>query len=211
MALQALSAVLGGAQSLHVNAKDEALGLPTEATALLALRTQQVLAYESGVSEVVDPLGGSWFVEKLTKDLEEEAKAYLERIHSLGGMLQAIESGYVQREIQEAAYAQQARLESGEEVMVGVNRFESQEEVPIERLRIDPEVEKGQISKLKKLRKRRDSCQVKGALEKIGRAAQGQSNLMPVVIEAVEAYATVGEIADAMRDVFGEHKETIVI
>ena len=211
VALQALSAVLGGAQSLHTNAKDEALALPTEEAALLALRTQQILAYESGVAEVVDPLGGSWFVEKLTKDLEEQAETYLEKIHSLGGMLQAIESGYVQREIQEAAYEQQARLESGEEIMVGVNRFESQEEAPIDRLRIAPEVEKEQIGRLKRLRDRRDSGQVEAALEKIHRAAQGQSNLMPVVIEAVEVYATVGEIADTMRDVFGEHQETIVI
>ena len=211
VALQALSAVLGGAQSLHTNSMDEALGLPTEEAALLALRTQQILAYESDVPEVVDPLGGSWLVEKLTKDLEDQAETYLEKIHSLGGMLQAIESGYVQREIQEAAYEQQARLESGEEIMVGVNRFESQEESPIERLCIDPEVEKEQIGRLKRLRDRRDSGQIDAALEKIRRAAQGQSNLMPVVIEAVEVYATVGEIADAMRDVFGEHQETIVI
>ena len=210
VALQALSAVLGGAQSLHTNSKDEALALPSQQAALLALRTQQILACESGVSQVVDPLGGSWYVEKLTQDLEEEAEAYLEKIRSLGGMLQAIESGYVQREIQEAAYQQQARLESGDEIVVGVNRFES-EEAPIEVLRIDPEVERRQVSRLKTLRKGRDSTRVEGALENIRQSARGPANLMPVIIAAVEAYATVGEIADAMRDVFGEHKETIVI
>ena len=209
-ALQALSAVLGGAQSLHTNSKDEALALPTQQAALLALRTQQILAYESGVPQVADPLGGSWYVEKLTQDLEEEAEAYLERIRSLGGMLQAIESGYVQREIQEAAYGQQTRLESGDEIVVGVNRFES-EEASIEVLRIDPEVGRRQASRLKTLRKGRDSSQVEGALEKIRQSARGPSNLMPTIIVAVEAYATVGEIADVMRDVFGEHKETIVI
>ena len=208
--LQALSAVLGGAQSLHTNSKDEALALPSQPAALLALRTQQILAFESGVPQVVDPLGGSWYVEKLTRDLEDEAEAYLEKIRSLGGMLQAIESGYVQREIQEAAYGHQARLESGTEVVVGVNRFES-EEVPIEVLRIDPEVGRRQASRLKTLRKGRDSSQVEGALEKIRQSARGSSNLMPVIIAAVEAYATVGEMADVMRDVFGEHKETIVI
>jgi methylmalonyl-CoA mutase N-terminal domain/subunit len=210
VALQALSAVLGGAQSLHTNSKDEALALPTQQAALLALRTQQILAYESGVPQAVDPLGGSWYVEKLTQDLEEEAEAYLEKIRSLGGMLQAIESGYVQREIQEAAYGQQVRLESGDEIVVGVNRFES-EEAPIEVLRIDPEVERRQASRLRTLRKGRDSSRVEGALEKIRQSARGPANLMPVVIAAVEGYATVGEMADAMRDVFGEHKETIVI
>ncbi len=208
--LQALSAVLGGAQSLHTNSKDEALALPTRQAALLALRTQQVLAYESGVAQVADPLGGSWYVEKLTQDLEEEAEAYLEKIGSLGGMLQAIESGYVQREIQEAAYKQQTRLEAGDEIVVGVNRFES-EEAPIEVLRIDPEVGRRQSHRLKTLRNSRDASQVHGALEKIRQVARGQANLMPTIIAAVEVYATVGEIADAMRDVFGEHKETIVI
>jgi methylmalonyl-CoA mutase N-terminal domain/subunit len=210
VALQALSAVLGGAQSLHTNSKDEALALPTQQAALLALRTQQILAHESGVPETVDPLGGSWYVERLTQDLEEEAITYLERIRSLGGMLQAIESGYVQKEIQEAAYQQQARLESGDEIVVGVNRFES-EEAPIEVLRIDPEVGRRQASRLKTLRKNRDPARVEGALEKVRQAARGQSNLMPAIIDAVETLATVGEIADAMRDVFGEHKETIVI
>lgn len=210
VALQALSAILGGAQSLHTNSKDEALALPSQQAALLALRTQQILACESGVSQVVDPLGGSWYVEKLTQDLEEEAGAYLEKIRSLGGMLQAIESGYVQREIQEAAYGQQARLESGAEIVVGVNRFES-EEAPIEVLRIDPEVGQRQASRLKTLRKGRDSNQVEAALEKIRQSARGSSNLMPVIIAAVEVYATVGEMADVLRDVFGEHKETIVI
>ena len=172
VALQALSAVLGGAQSLHTNSKDEALALPTQQAALLALRTQQILACESGVPQVVDPLGGSWYVEKLTQNLEEEAEAYLEKIRSLGGMLQAIESGYVQREIQEAAYGHQVRLESGAEIVVGVNRFES-EEAPIEVLRIDAEVGRRQASRLKTLRKGRDSSQVEGVLEKIRQSARG--------------------------------------
>ena len=211
VALQALAAILGGVQSLHTNAKDEALALPTEQAAGLALRTQQILADESGIPEVVDPLGGSWYVERLTKDLEEEAQAYLDKIRSLGGMLPAIESGYVQREIQEAAYEQQIRLESGQEIVVGVNRFESEEEVPIEVLRVDPEVQKRQTATLEALRERRDSKAIQRTLGKIRQAALGQANLMPAIIEAVEAYATVGEMADVLRDAFGEHKETIVI
>ncbi|MFQ5928870.1 MAG: methylmalonyl-CoA mutase [Acidobacteriota bacterium] len=209
--LQALAAVLGGAQSLHTNAKDEALALPTEQAARLALRTQQILAFESGVPEVADPLGGSWYVEKLTRELEEEAEAYLEKIRSLGGMLQAIESGYVQKEIQEAAYQQQKRLDAGEQVVVGVNRFQSQEDLPIEILRIDPKVEKQQAKRLKKMRKSRDLSQIQRALDTVRQAAQGQENLMPVIISAVQSHATVGEIADAMRDVFGEYKETVAI
>ena len=209
--LQALAAVLGGAQSLHTNAQDEALGLPTEQSARLALRTQQILAYESGVSEVADPLGGSWYVEKLTKDLEEEAETYMEKIRSLGGMLRAIEEGYTQKEIQEAAYRQQMRVESGEQIVVGVNRFQSEDEPSIEILSIESEVEKEQIKRLETLRKGRDRDQVRAALDQVRQAAQGQGNLMPALITAVESYASVGEMADAMRDVFGEHRETVVI
>ncbi len=211
VALQALAAVLGGAQSLHTNGQDEALGLPTEQSAALALRTQQILAYESGVAEVADPLGGSWYVERLTQQLEEEAEAYLEKIRSLGGMLQAIEKGFVQREIQDAAYEELKRQESGEQVVVGVNRFESEESVPIEVLRVEPEIEQKQVGALESLRRRRNDDQVSKALDEIRRVAGSRENLMPGLIEAVQSQATVGEMADAMRDVFGEHRERVVI
>jgi methylmalonyl-CoA mutase N-terminal domain/subunit len=209
--LQALAAVLGGAQSLHTNAQDEALALPTQQAAALALRTQQILAYESGVAQVADPLGGSWHVEKLTRELEEEAEAYMEKIRSLGGMPQAIEQGYVQREIQEAAYAEQKRLESGQQVVVGVNRFESEESTPIETLRVEPEIEQRQIEELEALRGRRQGGPTKKALDEVRRVAGSRQNLMPALIKAVQSQATVGEMADAMRDVFGEHRENIVI
>ena len=209
--LQALAAVLGGAQSLHTNARDEALALPTEESAVLALRTQQILAYESGVAQVADPLGGSWYVEKLTRELEEEAEAYMEKIRSLGGMLEAIEAGYVQREIQEAAYAEQKRFESGEQVVVGVNRFESEESAPIEILRVEPEIEARQIGELEACRRRRNGDQTKKALGEIRRVAGSRENLMPALIEGAQSQATVGEMADAMRDVYGEHRESIVI
>ena len=209
--LQALAAVLGGTQSLHTNAKDEALALPTEEAARLALRTQQILACESGVVEVADPLGGSWYVEKLTAQLEEEANAYLDKIRDMGGMLRAIESGYVQQEIQQAAYQYQKRLESGQEVVVGVNRFSGERDEPIEVLEISPEVEKRQVEKLQQLRGSRDSHQVTRALDQVRRAAEGKENLMPAIISAVESYATVGEVADAMREVFGEYREKVVI
>jgi methylmalonyl-CoA mutase N-terminal domain/subunit len=211
VALQALAAVLGGAQSLHTNGQDEALGLPTEQSASLALRTQQILAYESGIAQVADPLGGSWYVEKLTRELEEEAEAYMEKIRSLGGMLQAIEKGYVQREIQEAAYAEQKRLESGEQVVVGVNRFESEKSTPIEVLRVEPDIEQKQVGALEAWRHRRNNDQARKALDEVRRLAGSRENLMPGLIEAVQSQATVGEMADAMRDVFGEHRENVVI
>ncbi|MEE8350075.1 MAG: methylmalonyl-CoA mutase family protein [Acidobacteriota bacterium] len=211
VSLQALAAVLGGAQSLHTNAQDEALALPTEQAALLALRTQQILAHESGITQVADPLGGSWYVEKLTQDLEEEAEAYMEKIRSLGGMLQAVEQGYVQREVQEAAYQEQLRQESGEQVVVGVNRFESEESAPIEILRVEAEVEQRQVEKLKDLRRRRDSGLTRQSLEEVRRVAGSSQNLMPALIQAVQDQATVGEMADAMRDVFGEHQESVVV
>ncbi|MFQ5737630.1 MAG: methylmalonyl-CoA mutase [Acidobacteriota bacterium] len=209
VAYQALAAVLGGAQSIHTNARDEALGLPTEEAARLALRTQQILAFETGVPQVVDPLGGSWCVERLTLEMEEEVEAYLEKIRRRGGMLGAIEKGYVQREVQQAAYEQQKRLESGEEVVVGVNRFRTRESAPIGVLRIDPEVERRQLKRLRETRGRRDPARARVALDKVRGAAAGGENLMPEILAAVEAYATVGEIADAMRDVFGEYKEGV--
>jgi methylmalonyl-CoA mutase N-terminal domain/subunit len=209
--LQALAAVLGGAQSLHTNAQDEALALPTAQAATLALRIQQILAHETGVAQVADPLGGSWYVERLTQELEEEAEAYMEKIRSLGGMLQAIEEGYVQREVQEAAYAEHKRQESGEQVVVGVNRFESEPSTPIETLRIEPEVEQRQVEELESLRRRRNNSLVKKALDEVRRVAGSGENLMPAMIAGVQALATVGEMADALRDVFGEHRENVVI
>ena len=211
VSVQALAAVLGGAQSLHTNAKDEALALPAEEAARTALRTQQVLALESGVPEVVDPLGGSWYVERLTRELEDEAQEYLDTIRSFGGMLRAIESGYVQREIQEAAYDQQKRLESGQEIVVGVNRFQEETQEGIGLLRVDPSVESQQVTRLEKLRQARDSYGVSEALDSVRQAAHGRENLMPPIISAVQASATAGEIAAAMRDVFGEHQEAIVL
>lgn len=209
--LQALAAVLGGAQSLHTNAQDEALALPTAQSATLALRTQQILAYETGVAQVADPLGGSWYVESLTRELEEEAEAYMEKIRSLGGMLQAIEEGYVQHQVQEAAYAEQKRLESGEQVVVGVNRFESEQSTPIETHRVEPEVEKRQVEELESMRRRRNGKETEKALDEVRRVADSRENLMPSLIAAAQSQATVGEMADALRDVFGEHRENVVI
>ena len=205
--LQALSAVLGGTQSLHTNARDEALGLPTEQAAQLALRTQQILAHESGVADVADPLGGSWYIERLTTDLEAEAEAYLKQIRAMGGALRGIENQYMQKEIQQAAYEQQKRIEEGEQVVVGVNRFVGEGEPSIEILRVNPEVEKEQVRRLEKLRQRRDKDRVSRVLDKVREAAAGTQNLMPVIVAAVESDATVGEIADAMRDIFGEYQD----
>ena len=209
--LQALAAVLGGAQSLHTNSRDEALALPTREAARLALRTQQILAHESGVTAAADPLGGSWYVEKLTRDLEEEATAYLERIRSLGGMLPALQSGYVQKEIQQAAYADQRSLESGDSVLVGVNRFGNGESPPIETLRIDRKPEERQVQRLQERKAAREFAQVERELDRIRLAAAGDENLMPAIVSAVTRQATVGEIASAMKDVFGEHQEHVVV
>ncbi|MGH9412980.1 MAG: methylmalonyl-CoA mutase family protein, partial [Terriglobales bacterium] len=214
-AYEALAGVLGGTQSLHTNAFDEALGLPTEDAARLALRTQQVLAYETGVPEVVDPLAGSYYVESLTNQLEQAAETYLEKIEAWGGplegMLQAIESGYVQREIQNAAYEQQQRLENGEAVVVGVNRFQQQEAAPTPVLRIAAEVERKQCERLRVLRQQRDARHTEAALSRVAEAAAGSENLMPSLIAAVEAGCTVGEIANSLRTVFGEYRETVVV
>ena len=214
-AYQALAGVLGGTQSLHTNAFDEALGLPTEEAAQLALRTQQVLAYETGVPEVVDPLAGSYYVESLTDRLEEEAEAYLGRIEGWGGplegMLHAIESGFVQREIQNAAYDFQRRMEDGTAVVVGVNRFQAPEKVATPVLQVNAEVERRQAERLADLRKRRDAGRCQAALEQIEAAAAGTDNLMPGLIEAVESLATLGEIADALRRQFGEYRESVVV
>ncbi|HWG37690.1 MAG TPA: methylmalonyl-CoA mutase family protein [Terriglobales bacterium] len=214
-AYQALAGVLGGTQSLHTNAFDEALGLPTEAAAKLALRTQQVLAYETGVAATVDPLAGSYFVETLTNQLEREAEAYLEKIEAWGGplegMLHAIESGYVQREIQNAAYEQQRSLEAGAAVVVGVNKFQQAEDAPTPVLQVAAEVERRQRERISELRRRRDRGRFESALACLSAAAAGSGNLMPAILEAVESLGTLGEIAGTLRAAFGEYRETVVV
>jgi methylmalonyl-CoA mutase N-terminal domain/subunit len=206
-AYQALAAVLGGTQSLHTNSKDEALALPSEEAARIALRTQQILAYETGVADVVDPLAGSYYIESLTDDIEERAWDYIRQIDALGGSVRAIERGFMQAEIEQAAYDYQLSLEEEHSIVVGVNRFvQEQEERPI-LLRVDPAIGKRLAAKLAALRHRRDNMQVQQVLAALERAAAGSENLMPFIIAAVEAYATLGEISDAMRHVFGEQHE----
>jgi methylmalonyl-CoA mutase N-terminal domain/subunit len=206
-AYQALAAVLGGTQSLHTNSKDEALSLPTEEAARLALRTQQILAYETGVADVVDPLAGSYYVESLTNTIEERAWKYIERIDELGGSVRAIERGFMQAEIEQAAYEYQKALEKEETIVVGVNRFTQEEEQRPPLLRVDPEIGRRQAAKLAALRQRRDNERVQQTLNALEEAARGTDNLIPLIIDAVEAYATLGEISDAMRRVFGEQRE----
>ncbi len=209
--LQALAAVLGGAQSLHTNARDEALALPAEASALIALRTQQIIAHESGVTSTVDPLGGSYVIEKLTDEIEAGAQEYLKKIETMGGMLRAIETGYVQREIQQAAFEYQKQIESGERVVVGVNRYTTEGAGKPPLLKIDPEIERGQVERLRKLRARRNVSQVAAALADVELAARSNANLMPSILNAVKASATVGEISDVLRKVFGEYRESVVV
>jgi methylmalonyl-CoA mutase N-terminal domain/subunit len=211
VAIQALAAVLGGCQSLHANALDEALALPTESAALLALRTQQVIAHESGVANTTDPVGGAYAIEKLTDEIEARAREYIKKIDALGGMLRAIETGYVQAEIQKAAYEYQQAVERGDQVVVGVNRFVAEEERPIPILQIDPEVERAQVARLQALRARRDQAKVRAAVAAVEARAQSGENLLPAIQAAVEAYATVGEISDALRHVFGEYTESVVV
>jgi methylmalonyl-CoA mutase N-terminal domain/subunit len=211
-ALEALAAVLGGAQSLHANAMDEALALPSEEAARLALRTQQIIAHESGVTDTADPLGGSYFVERLTNDLEGEAEAYIGRIDVMGGALAAIEQGYQQREIHESAYRLQLAVEEKRRIVVGVNAFSDDAEASKPQiLRVDPAVEKKQMQRLEALRGRRDATQVAAALGKVRAAAASAENLMPILVEAVEQYATLGEICEVLRGVWGEQRELIVI
>jgi len=211
VALQCLAAVLGGCQSLHANALDEALALPTEEAALLALRTQQIIAHETGVANTIDPVGGSYAIEKLTTEIESAAQDYIAKIDAMGGMLRAIEAGYVQQEIQKSAYEYQRAVEQGEQVVVGVNRFQTDQERPIPTLRIDPEIERSQIARLQALRARRDAAKSRAALDEVERRARSNENLMPAILAAVEAYATVGEISDALRRAFGEYRESVVI
>jgi methylmalonyl-CoA mutase, N-terminal domain len=208
VALQALAAVLGGAQSLHTNARDEALALPTEETARLALQTQQVIAWESGAADVADPLGGAYALEFLTNTIEQKSQEYLDRIEAMGGTLSAISSGYIQKEIQQAAYEHQKAFESGERVIVGVNRFGSDGNNPIPLHRLDPAIEASQVAALQQLKSGRENLVVEQALDALERAAAGPENLMPPILRAVEAYATVGEISDRLRRVFGEYKES---
>ena len=209
--LQALSAVLGGTQSLHTNSYDEALALPTEESVELALRTQQLIAFESGAGDVIDPLAGSYYMEALTDRVEEEAQAYLERIEDIGGALVGIEQGYQQREIQESAYRLQQMMESEDRVVVGVNRFATEEVHVPDVLRVDPVVSKKQQQRLAALRKRRDGAAFQRALDRIRVAAGTDENMMPLLIDAVEAYATVGEICDVLRDQWGEYQEVRTI
>jgi methylmalonyl-CoA mutase N-terminal domain/subunit len=210
-ALQALSAVLGGTQSLHTNSFDEALALPTEQSARIALRTQQIIGYESGVPQTIDPLAGSYYVETLTNEIEKRAAEYLGKIEVLGGMLKAIERGYVQLEIQNAAYEYQRAVDHGEAVVVGVNRFQQEEEKPIPIQRIDEALEGKQVERVRALRARRDVAAWQAAVGGVEEAARSGANLMPRILAAVEANATVGEISDSLRRVFGEYQEAVVI
>jgi len=206
-AYQALAAVLGGTQSLHTNSKDEALSLPTEESARVALRTQQILAYETGVADVVDPLAGSYYVESLTNAIEEQAQNYIKQIDALGGSVRAIERGFMQAEIEQAAYEYQHALEEQGAIVVGVNRFVLENEARPHLMRVDPTVGNRQIAKLADLRQRRDNARVQQALAALERGAAGTENLLPLIVSAVEAYATLGEISDTMRRVFGEQHE----
>jgi methylmalonyl-CoA mutase N-terminal domain/subunit len=206
VALQALAAVVGGAQSLHTNGRDEALSLPTEAAAVLALRTQQIIANESGVTDIIDPFGGAWALEALTDELEAKANAYLEKIDSMGGMVEAIARGYPQREIEDAAFRAQRAVEEKKEIIVGVNEFQSHAETPFELYRVNPELEVRQKERLAAFRKRRDSDAARRAVDVVREKAKTQENLLPSIVAAVHANATLGEIADSLRDVFGEYR-----
>jgi methylmalonyl-CoA mutase N-terminal domain/subunit len=208
--LQALAAVLGGTQSLHTNSRDEALGLPTQDSVQIALRTQQIIANESGVADVIDPLGGSWAIEAMTDEIEGRAEQYIAKIDELGGMVQAISKGYVQREIQDAAYAWQRSVEQKEQVVVGVNAYRA-EDPPVTIMKIDPALEEQQVARVKAFRARRDGGAARAAVDAVRAGAKGTENLMPLILAAVKAQATLGEICDAMRDVFGEYRETVVL
>ena len=209
--IQALAAVLGGTQSLHTNAMDEALALPTEDAARLALRTQQVIAHESGVADTVDPLAGSFAIEELTNEIERRAVDYIDKIDAMGGMLRAIETGYVQREIQEAAYKYQRAIETNDQIIVGLNRFQVEEETTVPTLRIDPAIEQAQIKRVRSLRTRRDAEAAETALVQLEDAARGTENILPRILACVEAYVTVGEISHRLRRVWGEYQEAVTV
>ena len=211
VAIQALAAVLGGCQSLHTNSMDEALALPTEDAALIALRTQQVLANETGVTNTIDPVAGSYAIENLTNEIERGAAEYIATIDAIGGMLRAIEAGFVQGEIQKAAYEFQRAIEKKDQIVVGVNDFVTEEKHKIPTLRIDAEIERSQVARLNALRAKRDSAKTQTAVEQLRRRAATPENLLPAILAAVEAYATVGEISDALRRVYGEYQESVII
>jgi len=207
--LQALAAVLGGTQSLHTNSRDEALSLPTEKSVQIALRTQQIIAHESGVANTIDPLAGSYYIEALTNEIESRAQEYIEKIDAMGGALAAIERGFIQREIQDSAYRYQLEVEEGARVVVGVNRFTAQEEMSLRRLKVDPRVGKQQIERLQAIREQRDNEEVQNLLTRLRETAQGGENMLLIILECVEAYATLGEICGVLREVFGEYKPTL--
>jgi len=209
--IQALAAVLGGCQSLHTNSMDEALALPTEDSALIALRTQQIIAHETGVTNTIDPVAGSYAIETLTSQIEAGAKTYLDKIDSFGGMLQAIDSGYVQKEIQKAAFDYQRAVERREQIVVGVNEFQAEEERQIPTLRMDSALEREQIARLQALRSKRDSAKTAASLAELNRRASNNESLLPAILESVENFATVGEISDTLRRVFGEYQESVVL
>jgi len=212
VAIQALAAVLGGTQSLHTNSRDEALALPTEESVRIALRTQQIIAHESGVADTIDPLAGSYYIESLTDRIEKEAMEYIRKIDELGGAVSAIEKGYIQKEIQDSAYRYQMEVESGEKIVVGVNKFQIEEDTHKDILKVDPEVERVQRENLIQLRKERNNEEVNNKLEALREAAKDSSvNLMPYILDAVKTYATLGEICDVLREVFGEYQQSIIL
>lgn len=207
--IQTLAAVLGGTQSLHTNSKDEALALPSEKSVRTALRTQQIVAHESGVTNTADPLAGSYFIETKTNEIEEEALQYIKKIDEIGGAPRAIDNGYIQQEIMDAAYQYQKDIESGKQIVVGMNKYEVEEEPPTGLLKVDPAVEAQQNERLNKLREERDNTAVEEKLENLRKACEGEENVMPYILEAVKEYATLGEISDVMRDVFGEYEQSV--
>lgn len=209
--IQTLAAVLGGTQSLHTNSRDEALALPTEESVRIALRTQQIVAHESGVTETIDPLAGSYYIESLTDKIEEEAMNYINKIDELGGAIKAVEKGYIQKEIQDSAYNYQMEIESQERIVVGVNKFQIEEEEHKDILRVDPEVERLQREKLQALKEERDNKLVEDKLMKLKEAANTSENLMPYILETVKAYATLGEICGVLREVFGEYEQSVIL
>jgi methylmalonyl-CoA mutase, N-terminal domain len=207
VAMQALAGVLGGVQSLHTNSMDETLALPTEQAVMVALRTQQIIAEESGVTNTIDPFGGSWAMEALTDKMEKDAMAYINRIDELGGIIRAIDIGYPQKEIADAAYRYQQQLDAGEKVIVGVNKYEVPEERPIDILKIDHSVESNQVERVRKIKRTRDAGAVREHLGRVHAACRNGTNLMPVLIDAVKEHCTLGEISDIYRDVFGVYRD----
>ena len=209
--IQALAGVLGGTQSLHTDSLDETLALPSEEAVMIALRTQQIIAEESGVTNTIDPLGGSYYIEALTNEMEKGAHEYFKKLDDLGGMVSAIEKGFPQNEIREASYTYQKEIDNNERIIVGVNKFMTKEEQPIETLKIEPEIEKKQVKKLQAFKKNRDNNRLNNALEDLKKVAERGKSVMPTNIEAVKLYATVGEICNTLKEVFGEYKEPSII